>query len=503
MDQPNIENLSRRQFLRFAAAGAAVTPFLGCQLGRSALGDDPLKKKRPNIILIITDDQGYGDLSCHGNPVLKTPNLDALHAKSVRFTNFHVSPTCAPTRSALFSGRHEFKNGVTHTLKERERMSLQTFTLADTLKKAGYTTGIFGKWHLGDQDPYQPDKRGFDEVFIHGAGGIGQRYPGNTCVDAPPNQQNRYFDPVIKQNGTFVKTKGFCTDVFFRQALGWINKKRRSSRPFFAYITTNAPHGPYIAPEKYKQPFLAQGLNKNLAGFYGMIVNIDDNIKLLADKLAKWNLEDDTLLIFMTDNGSAAGAGIFNAGMKGKKGNPNEGGTRVPAFFRWKSVLKEGVDVDRLTAHIDMYPTLTELAGARLPANEQVEGRSLVPLLKDPTAKWKDRFLFTHVGRWPKGADPDKYKFNRFSVRSRRFRLVGTNELYDMKADPGQKVNVIDKHPKVAEKMLEAYDQWWKQTRPLMVNEKEPVYEGKQPFVINYEEQLNTKGVPDWIEPPI
>jgi len=503
MYHPNTEKLSRRQFLRFAAAGAAVTPFLGCRLGRSALGDDPLKNRRPNIILIITDDQGYGDLSCHGNPVLKTQNLDAFHAKSVRFTNFHVSPTCAPTRSALFSGRHEFKNGVTHTLNERERMSLETVTLADTLKKAGYTTGIFGKWHLGDQDAYQPDKRGFDEVFIHGAGGIGQRYPGNTCADAPPNQQNRYFDPVIKHNGTFVKTKGFCTDVFFRQALGWINKKRRGSRPFFAYITTNAPHSPYIAPEIYKQPFLAKGLNENLAGFYGMIVNIDDNIKLLTDKLADWNLEQKTLLIFMTDNGTAAGSKVFNAGMKGKKGNPNEGGTRVPAFFRWTSVLKEGVDVDRLTAHIDIYPTLAELTGAKLPANGQVEGRSLVPLLKDPTAKWEDRFLFTHVGRWPKGADPDKYKFNRFSVRSSRFCLVGKGELYDMEADPGQKVNVIDKYPKVAEKMLKAYDQWWKQTRPLMVNEKEPVFQGKQPFVINYEKQLNTKGIPDMVEPPI
>jgi arylsulfatase len=189
--------------------------------------------------------------------------------------------------------------------------------------------------------------------------------------------------------------------------------------------------------------------------------------------------------------------------MKGKKGNPNEGGTRVPAFFRWTSVLKEGVDVDRLTAHIDMYPTLAELAGAKLPANDQVEGRSLVSLLKDPTAKWEDRFLFTHVGRWPKGADPDKYKFNRFSVRSSRFRLVGKGDLYDMEADPGQKVNVIDKLPKVAQKMLGAYNQWWKQTRPLMVNEKEPVYEGKQPFVINYEKQLNTKGIPDWLKPPI
>jgi len=494
--------ISRREFIKTSSLAAAGV-LTGCNLNRAASETNTLRNKRPNIILVITDDQGYGDLSCHGNPVLKTPNLDALHAQSVRFTNFHVSPTCAPTRSALFSGRHEFKNGVTHTLAERERMSLKTVTLADTLKKAGYTTGIFGKWHLGDQDAYQPGQRGFDEAFNHGAGGIGQRYPGHTCADAPANQQNRYYDPVIKHNGTFVKTKGFCTDVFFRQALGWINQKRQQKQPFFAYITTNAPHAPYIAPDKYKKPFLDQGLNAKLAGFYGMIVNIDDNMKLLMDKLTQWELEENTLLIFMTDNGSAAGGRVFNAGMKGTKGNPNEGGTRVPAFFRWKGTLNEGIDVNRLTAHIDMYPTLSEMAGAELPRNGQVEGRSLVPLLKNPQAKWQDRFLFTHVGRWGKGAAPETLKYKRFSVRSERYRLVGTNELYDMNADPGQKVNIIDKHPKIAKDMLKAYEAWWNETRPLMINEDEPVYEGKQPFVKNYEKQLNSKGIPDWIAPAI
>jgi arylsulfatase len=453
-------------------------------------------------VLVITDDQGYGDLSCHGNPILKTPNLDALYAKSVRLRNFHVSPTCAPTRSALFSGRHEFKNGVTHTLNERERMSLATVTLADTLRAAGYTTGMFGKWHLGDEDPYQPFNRGFDETFNHGAGGIGQLYRGNTCADAPPNQQNRYYDCVVRHNGTFVKTAGFCTDVFFRHALGWINAKRKEDKPFFAYIATNAPHSPYIAPDKYKKPFLDAGLSQKQAGFYGMIVNIDDNMRLLMDKLAEWGLQEDTLLIFMTDNGSAAGGPVFNAGMKGTKGSQNEGGTRVPAFFRWKGRLAEGVDVDALTAHIDMYPTIAELIGAKLPP-EQVEGRSLLGLLKDPNAKWDDRFLVTHRGRWGKGAEPDTHKYKNFSVRSERFRLVGREELYDMKADPSQKANVIDKHPKVAAKMLDAYEKWWAETRPLMVNESAPVYEGKQPFVKGYEDQLKTRGIPQWKPPRI
>src|SRR5713226_2780971 len=192
---------------------------------------------RPNIVFVLTDDQGYGDLACHGNPVVKTPNLDHLHEQSVRLTDFHVSPTCAPTRCSLLTGRHEFKSGVTHTILERERMSLKATTVAQVLKSAGYATAIFGKWHLGDAAPYQPNRRGFDEVFIHGCGGIGQDY-GGTCSDAPGNT---YFHPTILHNGVFQRTQGYCTDVFFSQALQWIEEKRNAPSPFFAYIATNAP----------------------------------------------------------------------------------------------------------------------------------------------------------------------------------------------------------------------------------------------------------------------
>ena len=187
------------------------------------LGAKPLAGTRPNIILVMTDDQGMGDLSCMGNRVLRTPNLDSFYAYSTRFTEFHVSPTCAPTRSAIMSGRHEFKNGVTHTIKERERMSLRTTTFPQLLQKAGYQTAIFGKWHLGDEDAYQPYNRGFGETFIHGAGGIGQSYP-SSCADFPPNRTDKYFDIVALHNDTIVQTKGFCTDVFFQAALGWIKK---------------------------------------------------------------------------------------------------------------------------------------------------------------------------------------------------------------------------------------------------------------------------------------
>ena len=268
---------------------------------------DSLIGSRPNIILVMTDDQGMGDLSCLGNPVLRTPNLDRFYGLSTRFTDFHVSPTCAPTRAALLSGRHEFRNGVTHTVKEREIMAASTTTIADLLSGNGYETGIFGKWHLGDEDVYQPYNRGFTETFIHGAGGIGQAFPGS-CADFPPNKENRYFDNVILHNDTIVQTKGFCTDIFFKAALGWIKDKADADIPFYAYITPNAPHGPMIAPESYTKRFLDLGYDKNTAGRYGMIENIDDNFGLLMEKLEHWDLWENALVIFMTDNGQAGRA---------------------------------------------------------------------------------------------------------------------------------------------------------------------------------------------------
>ncbi|MEM7395324.1 MAG: sulfatase-like hydrolase/transferase, partial [Verrucomicrobiota bacterium] len=262
-----------------------------------------LKNSRPNIILVMTDDQGMGDFSCLGNKVLRTPHLDRFYALSTRFTDFQVSPTCAPTRSAIFSGRHEFRNGVTHTIRERERMALSTTTFAQLLVKAGYQTGIFGKWHLGDEDAYQPYSRGFTETFIHGAGGIGQSYPGS-CADFPPNREKegRYFDNVILHNDTIVQTKGFCTDVFFQAALGWIKQRHEAGEPYFAYISPNAPHGPMIAPKKSRQRFDDAGWDSSTAGRYGMIENIDDNFGLLMKKLDTWKAWDNTLVIFMTDN---------------------------------------------------------------------------------------------------------------------------------------------------------------------------------------------------------
>jgi arylsulfatase A-like enzyme len=436
-----------------------------------ALTAGELAGKKPNIIFIITDDQGYGDLSCHGNPILKTPHIDKLHGRSARFTDFHVSPTCAPTRAALMTGRHEFRSGVTHTINERERLNLQAFTLAQLLKLAGYTTGIFGKWHLGDEPAYQPDQRGFDEVFIHGAGGIGQTYPGS-CGDAPGN---KYFNPAILHNRKFEKTTGYCTDIFFNQALSWIDARRKDKAPFLAWIATNAPHAPLDCPEEYEKKYTDQ-VKPNVAKFFGMISNIDDNVGKLMAKLQEWGMDNDTLIIFMTDNGGTAGVSVFNAGMRGQKVTPYQGGTRVPFFFSWPSRVKGGIDIPKLAAHIDVFPTFAELAGVKVPEKIQLDGRSLVPLLENPKAAWPDRYLFTHVGRWAKG-QATQSQYAACAVRTARFRLVHAPkagnewELFDISSDPGEQKNVLPQHPEAFKDMKAAYDRWWQDIQPGLVNE--------------------------------
>jgi len=464
------------------ALAATVPARCAADPGKSLAG------KRPNVILIMTDDQGYGEMSCHGNPILHTPNLDRLHREGVRLRDFHVSPTCAPTRSSLMTGRHEFRSGVTHTILERERMSLRATTMAQVLKSAGYATGIFGKWHLGDEAPYQPDRRGFDEVFIHGAGGIGQTYPGSGG-DAPGN---RYFDPAVLHNGRFEKTQGFCTDVFFAQAVRWIDGKRTGDAPFFAYITPNAPHGPYVCPEKYARAFEGKGLDQDSIAYYGMIANIDENVGRLLEKLREWDLERRTLVIFMTDNGHAIGR-LYNAGMRGMKCTPYQGGTRVASFWRWPGVLSAGVDVDRLTAHVDLFPTLAELAGAKIPEGLKLDGRSLVPLLTDPKAPWPDRTLFVHVGRWARGKAAES-KYAQCAVRTARFRLVNNRELFDVLKDPGETTNVIDRHPEAVAGMRAAYDRWWAEVLPALENE-DAVGPKVNPFKALYWQQFG--GGPD------
>ena len=476
----------------------------------AALQAASLKGSRPNIILVMTDDQGMGDLSCLGNPVLRTPNLDRFYGLSTRFTEFHVSPTCAPTRAAIMSGRHEFKNGVTHTIKEREIMALSSTTIPELLSQNGYETGIFGKWHLGDEDAHQPYNRGFTETFIHGAGGIGQAYEGS-CADFPPNKDDRYFNNVILHNDTIVQTKGFCTDIFFKAALGWIREMDETDKPFFAYITPNAPHGPMIAPESYAKRFTDLGYDKNTAGRYGMIENIDDNFGILMDKLDEWDLWEDTLVIFMTDNGQAGRSAklngekvsLFTAGFKTGKGSPYEGGTHVPAFWRWKGKLGEGVDIKALTAHVDLFRTFATLSETSIPAGiQKLDGRDMIRLLNNPNADWADRHLFIHKGRWEKGEDPNLSKFTDCAVRTERWRFVNNRELYDISNDPYEKKDVSGQYPEVVAQLRHVYDAWWEETLPLMVNEGRP-YTKEQPQWVRYEQQKRDRGIPDWNEPDI
>ncbi len=468
-----------------------------------SLSAQSLAGSRPNIILVMTDDQGMGDLSCMGNQVLKTPHIDRFYDEATRFSEFHVSPTCAPTRSAIMSGQYPFHVGVTHTILQRERMALSVYTLPQALSQAGYETGIFGKWHLGDEEAYLPGSRGFKEVLVHGAGGIGQTRLG----DFPPNDENVYFDNILLHNNTIVQTRGFCTDVFFQAALGWIREQHEAEAPYFAYISLNAPHAPLVAPEKYKKRFLEMGYDEGTAGRYGMIENIDDNFGLLVKKLDEWEARDNTLVIFMTDNGATHLRGTlngenvvhYNAGLKGAKNSPYEGGNHVPAFWQWKGVLGKGVDIDHLVAHIDLYKTFCELAGADYPDTIQaIDGRSLVPLLEDPSCAWPDRDMFVHCGRWKDG-EREENKYNKNAVRNQRWRFVNDTELYDISADPGESSNVIESHPEVVQALRSAYDDWWEAALPQMVNEGLPkVNPEDQPLAKRYYKQLEEEGIPLW-----
>lgn len=477
--------LSIRTLRWMIAAAMLLTPTGGLTFAQRVAG------ARPNIVLILTDDQGYGDLSCHGNPILRTPNIDRLHAGGVRFTDFHVSPTCSPTRSALLTGRHEFKNGVTHTILERERLTPDAVTLAQVLQSAGYTTGIFGKWHLGDEPDRWPSNRGFDEMFVHGAGGIGQTYEGS-CGDAP---NNTYFDPAILHNGKFTKTSGYCTDVFFAQAISWIESVK-GQRPFFCYIPTNAPHAPLQVRPEDQARYDDKVDDPNVAKFFGMLANIDDNVGRLLDKINNWGLERNTLVIFMNDNGGTAGVTVFNAGMRGAKVTPWSGGTRASSLWRWPGKLRPA-DCDRLAAHIDVFPTLAEIAGAELTGKvvTQVEGRSLVPLLQNPQAEWDDRVLFTHVGRWPKGARIDDYKYAHCGVRTSRWHLVcDTNgdkewQLFDIRSDPGEQANVATQNAGVVQDLDAKYAAWWASLPPYLVNEN-VVGPKVNPFKALYRQQF-------------
>jgi len=435
---------TRRQFLQ-AVGTASLAGRLCTAAARGSDSSSP-----PNIVLVITDDQGYGDLGCHGNPVIQTPNLDALHAESVRLTNFHVAPTCAPTRAGLMTGRNCNRTGVWHTVMGRSILRDDEVTVAQVLREGGYRTGIFGKWHLGDNYPSRPQDKGFGEVLVHGGGGVGQ---------APDYWGNDYFDDTYFRNGVPTSCEGYCTDVFFREAMGFIEANRE--RPFFAYIPTNAPHGPYNVDPKYSRPYVDAGVPEATARFYGMITNIDENMGRLMAKLDDLGIADNTILIFMTDNGTSEPG--YNAGMRGRKGSEYEGGHRVPCFIRWPkgNLARAGTDIDRLTANVDLLPTLAELCGLQPPMGVKLDGKSLAPLLRGEAPDWPDRVIITDSQRIEY---PEKWR--QSAVMTERWRLVNGKELYDIRADPGQEHDLAAEHADVVAKLREEYDRWWEELLP-------------------------------------
>jgi len=449
---------SRRDFLKSAGIGAASLFIHGCARPDSASSQAGLAK-RPNVVLVMTDDQGYGDLACLGNKMLKTPNIDEFYARSVRLTDFHVNPTCSPTRAGLLTGRYCNATGVWHTVMGRSMLRKDEVTLADCFKTSGYKTGIFGKWHLGDNYPFRPQDRGFDEVLIHGGGAI-----GNT----PDFFGNGYFDDTYFRSDKTEKAAGYCTDVWFENAIRFISDCTKKDQPFFCYIPTNAAHGPYRVADAYRQLYDSNPNVPN-ANFYGMITNIDENFGKLTTFLKENDLEENTIVIFMTDNGSAVGESKgkgFNAGLRGHKGSEYEGGHRVPFFIRWPAGKLTGPrDIDSITAHIDILPTLVDFCSLKKPAGPEIHGKSLKPLFRSP-ADWKPRTLVP-PGWIPRTLVTDSQrleklaKWRKCSVMTDKWRLVNGKELYDIKKDPSQKNNIAADHPDLVEQLRAEYEKYW------------------------------------------
>lgn len=434
---------------------------------------------QPNVIIVMTDDQGYGELSCHGNPILDTPHLDAMAAQSVRLTDFHVAPMCTPTRGQLMTGLDAFRNGAMNVSSGRTLLRPELKTMADLFDEAGYQTGIFGKWHLGDNYPFRPQDRGFREALW---------FPSSHISSVPDYWLNDYFDDTYIHNGQRKPYEGYCTDIFFRETMRWI-ENRRGDSPFFAYLPLNAPHGPHFVPDSYRDRIresiaqnpqvvdhLPQHQREPLISFLAMCANIDDNFGRLDDFLRQHDLFDNTLVIFLTDNGSTMGQRYFNAGMRGRKVTLWEGGHRVPCFIRWPGGdLGQPREERVLTQVQDLLPTLADMCELQgLPGN--LDGTTLAPLLRGADQQRNqldDRMLVVNYSRMPfsnNRYEPDSAAVPRregAAVMWRRWRLLEDKELYDLETDPHQDRNVIDKHPEVAAKMQAHLDQWWSEVQPL------------------------------------
>ncbi len=418
----------------------------------------------PNVVLVMTDDQGYGDISAHGNSALPTPNLDRLHSESVRFTDFHVSPFCTPTRAALMTGRYAARTGAYRTSHGRTSIHPREVTIAQVFAANGYRTGIFGKWHLGDNYPSRPIDKGFQHAVWHRCGGVTQ---------ISDHYGNDYFDDTYLVNNSWTKFEGYCTDVWFREAIRFVESD--PERPFFAYIATNAPHGPYLVAERYSRPFEEAGETGQYAAFKGMIVNFDENLGRFLDKIDDLGIAERTIVVFLTDNGTSRGARFdsgldghpaagFNAGMRGRKSSAFEGGHRVPLFVHWPGGgLGEPRDVEELAAHVDILPTLIDLCGLERPAGPTLDGLSLAGLLRRGESL-PNRVLFSQIHGGPGFANPDD-RWIGSAVLTSRWRLVAGTRLFDIRRDPSQSEDVASDHPETVTRLRAEHEQWYRSVR--------------------------------------
>jgi arylsulfatase len=408
---------------------------------------------KPNVLIVLTDDQGLGDFSYMGNPVLKTPNLDAFAKQAVRLTDFHVAPMCSPTRGQLMTGLAALRNGATSVTAGRTFLRPGLATLPEVFGKAGYRTGIFGKWHLGDTYPHRPNDRGFQEAVYH----LGWGQLLSTPEFDMPLIDGRFF-----HNGVEKRYKGHCTDVWFDRATAWMKECRNKGEPFFCYLPTNAPHAPCIDLEEYLKPYRKPGLP---TGFFGMIAHIDRRFGDLEKFLAEEKLKDNTIIVFMTDNGGTGGVKVFNAGLRGAKTTYYDGGHRVPCWIRWPNGnLGAPRDITTPTQNTDLFPTLCELCDVRAPKGDRADdlfrGVSLAELLRGTRKELPDRKLVVQYGQIPA-------KFDSCVVWN-RWRLVKGNELYDIEADRAQTTNLAEKQPEVVKAMRNYYETWWKAVAPML-----------------------------------
>lgn len=418
-------------------------------------------KTPPNVILIITDDQGYGDLGFNGNPNIITPALDNFAAESVRFNNFYVSPVCAPTRSSLMTGRYSLRTGVRDTYNGGAIMASSEVTIAEMLKQANFTTGIFGKWHLGDNYPSRPSDQGFDESLIHLAGGMGQVGDFTNYF----KKDTSYFDPILWHNNEQKPYKGYCSDIFTENAIEFIEKNKNN--PFFCYLSFNAPHNPLQVPDEYYQAYktldptdgidpelipnekISEKTKDNTRKVYAMVTNIDDNLKKLFNKVDELGIKDNTIVIFMTDNGPQHAR--YVAGMKGRKSSVYNGGIRVPFFLRFPAMFSGNQEVNQFTAHIDLLPTLSKLCNVEMPRDRKIDGRSFIPSIN--SEKLPERSFFSYWTR----KYPELY--NNIALQRGQFKLIGKTdynspienfELYDTYNDPFEKNNLVTQKKSIA-----------------------------------------------------